>query len=91
VDRSAELGAYLLEQLRAMDPGPVKEIRGLGLWAGIELRPEAGGARRFCEALLQEGLLCKETREHTLRLSPPLTITREQLDWALAKLKLILA
>jgi ornithine--oxo-acid transaminase len=90
VDRSAELGAYLLEQLRAMDPGPVKEIRGLGLWAGIELRPEAGGARRFCEALLQEGLLCGETREHTLRLSPPLTITREQLDWALSKLKLVL-
>jgi len=90
VDRSAELGAYLLEQLRAMDSGLVKEVRGLGLWAGIELRPEAGGARRVCEALLREGLLCRETREHTLRLSPPLVITREQLDWAVAKLKLVL-
>jgi len=90
VDRSAELGAYLQEQLRAMDSGLVKEVRGLGLWAGIELRKEAGGARRYCEALLREGLLCRETREHTIRLSPPLVITREQLDWAVAKLKLVL-
>jgi len=65
-------------------------VRGLGLWAGIELRPEAGGARRVCEALLREGLLCRETREHTLRLSPPLVITREQLDWALEKLERVL-
>jgi ornithine--oxo-acid transaminase len=90
VDRAAELGAYFLEQLRAMDSGRVKEIRGIGLWAGIELRPEAGGARPVCEALRQEGLLCKEAREHTIRLSPPLVITREQLDWALAKLRLVL-
>jgi ornithine--oxo-acid transaminase len=90
VDRSAELGAYFLEQLRALDSGLVKEVRGLGLWAGIELRPEAGGARRYCEALLREGLLCRETREHTIRLSPPLVITREQLDWAVGKLKLVL-
>jgi ornithine--oxo-acid transaminase len=90
VDRSAELGAYLLEQLRAMDRSRVKEIRGIGLWAGIELRPEAGGARRICEALRQEGLLCKDSHDHTIRLSPPLIITREQLDWALGKLKLVL-
>jgi ornithine--oxo-acid transaminase len=90
VDRAAELGAYLLEQLRAMDGNRVKEIRGIGLWAGIELRPEQGGARAACEALRQEGLLCQETREHTIRLAPPLVITREQLDWALARLKLVL-
>ncbi|MDR3672487.1 MAG: ornithine--oxo-acid transaminase [Holophaga sp.] len=90
VDRSAELGAYLLEQLRAMDSGLVQEIRGLGLWAGIQLRPEAGSARSICEALLQEGLLCQESHGHTIRLSPPLIVTREQLDWALAKLKVVL-
>ena len=90
VDRSAELGAYLLERLRAMDSPLVREIRGIGLWAGVELRPEAGPAHLFCDALRQEGLLCAETGEHTLRLTPPLVITREQLDWALAKLKVIL-
>ena len=90
IDRSAELGAYLLEQLRAMESPLVKEIRGLGLWAGIELRPEAGPAAGVCAALLQEGLLCGVTRGQTLRLSPPLVITREQLDWALGKLKLVL-
>jgi ornithine--oxo-acid transaminase len=90
VDRSAELGAYLLEQLRAMDSRLVQEIRGLGLWAGIQLRPEAGSARSCCEALLQEGLLCQDSHGHTIQLSPPLVITREQLDWALAKLKLVL-
>jgi ornithine--oxo-acid transaminase len=90
VDRSAELGAYLLERLRAMDSRKVKEIRGIGLWAGIELRPEAGGARAICDALRQEGLLCAETRKHTIRLAPPLVISREQLDWGLARLKLVL-
>jgi len=90
VDRAAELGAYFLERLRQMDSPRVREIRGLGLWAGIELRPEAGGARRVCAALRQEGLLCRETGGHTLHLVPPLVITREQLDWALDKLKLVL-
>jgi ornithine--oxo-acid transaminase len=90
VDRSAELGAYFLEQLRAMDGSLVQEIRGLGLWAGIQLRPEAGSARACCEALLQEGLLCQDSQGHTIQLSPPLVSTREQLDWAVAKLKLVL-
>ncbi len=87
VDRSAELGAYLLEQLRAMENSRVKEIRGLGLWVGIELRPDAGDALSVCAALRQEGLLCTAAGERTLRLCPPLTVTREQLDWALGKLK----
>jgi len=90
VDRSAELGAYFLEQLRAMDSSRVREVRGLGLWAGIELRPEAGRARALCAALLQEGLICGEAGEQTIRLSPPLTLTREQLDWALGRLKRVL-
>ena len=91
VDRAAELGAYFLEQLRLLDSPHLQEIRGLGLWAGLQLRPEAGGARRFCEALRHQGLLVKETHEHTLRLAPPLVITREQLDWALEQLRIVLA
>jgi ornithine--oxo-acid transaminase len=90
VDRSAELGAYLLERLRSMDSPLVREIRGIGLWAGIELLPEAGPAHLFCDALRQEGLLCCDGGEQTIRLTPPLIITREQLDWALGKIKLVL-
>jgi len=63
---------------------------GIGLWVGIELHPQAGGARRFCEALLQEGLLCKETHTHTIRLAPPLVITQEELDWAIGKLQKVM-
>ena len=91
VDRAAELGAYFQERLRQLESPRIKEVRGLGLWAGIELQPEAGPAGVVCEALRQEGLLCRETGGHTLHLVPPLVITREQLDWALEKLKLGLA
>ncbi len=90
VDRSAELGAYLQERLRTLDSRRVKEVRGIGLWAGIQLAPEAGSSRTICDALRQEGLLCGECRGHTVQLSPPLVITREQLDWALLKLKQVL-
>ena len=90
IDHSAELGAYFLERLRLLDTDRIREVRGLGLWAALELHPEAGGARRFCAALLQQGLLCQETRTHTLRLAPPLIITREQLDWAVDQLKVVL-
>jgi len=90
VDRSAELGAYLLERLRALESQRVREIRGIGLWAGIQLRPGAGDAREVCAALRQEGLLCGESGGQCIRLSPPLVITRDQLDWALGKLKTVL-
>ncbi|RMH16024.1 MAG: ornithine--oxo-acid transaminase [Acidobacteria bacterium] len=90
-ERSAELGAYALDRLRALRAPAVKEVRGRGLWIGIELHPEAGGARRVCEALEQRGLLCKETHEHTIRLAPPLVITRQELDWALDQVEAVLA
>lgn len=90
VEKSAEYGAYLLEAMNKMNSPHVKEVRGLGLWIGLELHPEAGGARKFCEALGKEGLLCKETHTHTIRLAPPLVITREQLDWAIDKLVKVL-
>ncbi len=87
VDNSAALGAYALDRLRNLDSPHVAEVRGRGLWIGIELRPEAGGARRFCEALQGMGVLCKETHEHVIRVAPPLVISREELDWAIERIE----
>ena len=89
-ERAAELGAYFLARLRAMESSRIREVRGLGLWAGVELREEAGTADRLCEALAREGLLCRATQGTTIQLCPPLVITREQLDWALEKLERVL-
>ena len=88
--RSAELGEYLIDRLKAIGSEYVKEIRGIGLWVGIELRPEVGGARQFCEALQEMGILCKETHEHVIRIAPPLVITRDELDWALERFSQVL-
>lgn len=85
--RSAELGAYMMELLHTINSKHIKEYRGIGLFVGIELKPEAGGARRFCEALQADGLLCKETHEHVIRLAPPLIISREDIDWAFERIK----
>ena len=82
IENSAELGKYFLEKLRTLTADSIKDVRGRGLWIGLELNPEAGGARKYCEALWNKGLLCKETHEHTIRFAPPLVITREELDWA---------
>ncbi|MEJ2543967.1 MAG: ornithine--oxo-acid transaminase [Calditrichaceae bacterium] len=89
-ERSAELGEYLMDLLLSIDTKCIKEIRGRGLWVGIELKKEAGGARRFCEALMTEGLLCKETHEHVIRLAPPLVITKEEINWAFSKIEKVL-
>ena len=82
IDRSAELGVYFMDKLKTISSPHIKEVRGRGLWIGVELVPEAGGARRFCEALGHKGLLCKETHEDTIRFAPPLCIERDDLDWA---------
>ncbi len=85
--RSAELGAYFLRELRARLKNPdIAEIRGRGLFIGVQLRPGRGGARPYCERLMDAGLLCKETHEDVIRLAPPLVITREDIDWALERL-----
>ncbi len=89
-ERSAELGHYFMQRLRTLQSKHVKEIRGRGLFIGVELHPEAGGARRFCEALKDEGLLCKETHEHVIRFAPPLVIGKEDIDWAFDKIKAVL-
>jgi ornithine--oxo-acid transaminase len=83
VENSFNMGKYFREKLRAINSKHVKEIRGKGLFIGIELKKEAKGARRFCEALMARGILCKETHEDVIRFAPPLIITKEQLDWAL--------
>lgn len=90
IEKSATLGAYLLEKLKTINNPLIKEIRGRGLWIGIEMKPEAGGARKYCEALKKKGLLCKETHEHTIRLAPPLVVTREELDWAFERIAEVL-
>jgi len=88
--RALEMGEYFVGKLRTIRSKHIKEVRGKGLLIGLELVPEAGGARRFCEALEKEGLLCKETHETVIRFAPPLVITREDLDWAFAKIKRIM-
>ncbi len=91
IGRSESLGRMALDRLRKLDSALIKEVRGRGLWIGIELHPEAGGARRFCEALQHEGVLCKETHDHVIRIAPPLVITREELEWALGKIEKVLS
>jgi ornithine--oxo-acid transaminase len=89
--RAAELGAYLLAELAAIDSPHVDLVRGRGLWAGIVLREEAGGARRFCEALMRLGILVKETHETVIRLGPPLVVTKDEIDWALERIAAVLS
>lgn len=91
VERSATLGAHLRSRLEAMKSPKVKEIRCIGLWAGVELVPEAGGARKYCYALKERGMLCKDTHENTIRLAPPLVITKEEIDWAVDQIESVLA
>ncbi len=90
VEHSAELGDYLHQRVSAIDSPHVETVRGRGLWVGIVLKDSAGGARRFCEALQLEGLLCKETHENVIRVAPPLVITREEVDWAVERFDKVL-
>lgn len=89
--QAAELGDYLLKRLRAIKTDKVKEIRGRGLWIGIEFKPEAGVAKTYCMALMKEGMLCKDTHAQTMRLAPPLTISKDDIDWALERLERVLS
>ena len=87
VERSAELGAYFLEQLKTIQSPELQEVRGKGMWIGIEMK---GKARPYCEALKELGILCKETHDHVIRIAPPLTITREEIDWAVKRIKQVI-
>jgi len=89
-ENAAQLGEYLIEQLAEIPSPHVKEVRGKGLLIGVELKPEAGGARRFCEALKEQGILVKETHDHVIRFAPPLVIDQGTIDWALPRIREVL-
>jgi ornithine--oxo-acid transaminase len=89
-DRARELGSYFMEKLTAIRSPRVKEVRGKGLLIGVELKPEVGPARPFCEQLMAKGLLCKETHERVIRFAPPLVIERADIDWAIEQVSEVL-
>ncbi|MBN1449122.1 MAG: ornithine--oxo-acid transaminase [Bacteroidetes bacterium] len=87
IERSAELGAYFADRLRAIDSRHITEVRARGLWIGMVLGTKA---RPFTEALKEEGILCKETHENIIRFAPPLVITKDVIDWALERIEKVL-
>jgi len=89
-ERAEELGNEFMKRLRALDSPVVQQIRGKGLLIGAVLKPSTGGARPFCERLMQEGLLCKETHDYVIRFAPPLVITKEEVDWAMERIARVL-
>ena len=86
VENSANVGEYFKAQLATLNSDIIDEVRGKGLMIAVELTPEAGGARQYCEALKTLGILCKETHDHIIRFSPPLVLTNEQVDWAMERI-----
>ena len=90
IENAAEMGAYFVDSLRSIRSNIVREVRGRGLMMAVELEPEAGGARRYCDALKDRGILAKDTHGHTIRFAPPLIITRDQVDWAVEKISAVL-
>lgn len=90
VERSAELGAWFMDELRSIRSPHVKEVRGKGLMIGVEILASSGTARPFCEALQDRGILAKETHHQVIRFAPPLTIARSDLEWALGEIREVL-
>ena len=91
VERSAEMGSYFMKRIRDIDSPRVKDVRGRGLLIGVEIKPEHGTARSYCEKLMDIGILAKETHGQVIRFAPPLVIDREQADWALERIAKVLA
>jgi ornithine--oxo-acid transaminase len=90
IENAAEMGEYFQSRLKEIKSPYIREVRGRGLMIGVELLPDAGGARGFCEKLKDKGLLCKETHVHTIRFMPPLIITKEEIDWAMERIEAVL-
>ena len=90
IENAAKQGARFLEGLKDIRANTIREVRGRGLMLAVELHPEAGRARRYCEALQGKGILAKDTHEHTIRVAPPLVITSDQVEWALERFAAIL-
>jgi ornithine--oxo-acid transaminase len=91
VERSAEMGIYLQDRLRAMRSNIVKDVRGRGLWVGVEVDANVVSARAVCDALLENGILSKDTHGTVLRFAPPLTITRDEIDWGMERIERVFA
>lgn len=89
-ENAAQMGEYLMDHLVEIPSRYVKEVRGKGLLIGVELKEEAGGARRFCESLADKGILAKETHENVIRFAPPLIVDKPTLDWAIPRIREIL-
>ncbi|GGE78019.1 ornithine--oxo-acid transaminase [Stappia taiwanensis] len=90
IENAETKGAYFREGLGEIRSNAVREVRGRGLMIAVELHPEAGGARAYCEALRDEGILAKDTHDHTIRIAPPLVLTRDDVDWALERFDKVL-
>lgn len=90
IENSAILGEYFKDQLSEISSEHIKEIRGRGLFIGVVLNSNAGGARRFCEKLQEHGILAKETHENIIRFAPPLVIDKDTIDWALPHIRYVL-
>lgn len=90
VENAAAMGEYFMGQLKKIESPWIREVRGKGLMIGVELIPEAGGARHYCDRLMEKGLLCKETHENVIRFAPPLVIQRDEIDWALERIESVL-
>lgn len=91
IENSATLGAYFMAQLQSIRSDLIAEVRGRGLMLAVQLHPEAGGARRYCEALQARGILAKDTHVNTIRLAPPLVITKDEINWAMEQIAPVLS
>ncbi|WP_416797172.1 ornithine--oxo-acid transaminase [Ciceribacter azotifigens] len=91
IENAEKMGAYFMEGLRSIRSNMVREVRGRGLMMAVELLPEAGGARKYCYAMKDRGILAKDTHVNTIRLAPPLVITRDQVDWAIENIDAVLS
>jgi ornithine--oxo-acid transaminase len=91
IENAAKIGEYFLDQLAEIPSKHIQEVRGKGLLIGVELKPSAKGARRFCEALSKRGILVKETHENVIRFAPPLVVDRQTIDWALSHIREVLS
>jgi ornithine--oxo-acid transaminase len=90
IENAAVMGEYFLSKLAQIKNSYIKEVRGKGLMLAVEFIPGIGGARQYCEALMAQGLLCKETHENVIRFAPPLVITKQEIDWAMERIEKVL-
>ena len=90
IENAAKMGALFLDGLKQIQNPMIQEVRGVGLMLAVEFKAEAGGARQFCVKLQEQGLLCKETHDNTIRFAPPLIITAAEVEWALERINDVL-